>query len=90
MMKGLNFPEPPSSHSRRGAIPEAKLQKSSQWALCMGGALTILAAVRVPRWTPVACFYGIPGSPRRRFKENQNSPDLPFANKDGHWNGPPR
>jgi dienelactone hydrolase len=34
--------------------------KVAAWAFCMGGALTIAAAVHVPKLAAGVCFYGIP------------------------------
>jgi carboxymethylenebutenolidase len=60
-MANLNFP-----NAAYQAIPGAgqyRNQSSKKVALggfCVGGALKILSAVRVPEMDPDACFYGIP------------------------------
>ena len=61
LMSGLNFLDA-AEQDIRGAAQYLK-QSSKKVAVggfCMGGALTILAAVRVPEVDAGACFYGIP------------------------------
>ena len=61
LMTGLNFGDA-ASQDVRGAVQYLK-QSSKKVAVegfCMGGALTILAAILVPEMDAGACFYGIP------------------------------
>ena len=61
MMSGLNFLDA-AEQDIRGAVQYLK-QSSNKVAVggfCMGGALTILCATRVPEMSAGACFYGIP------------------------------
>lgn len=51
----------------------------------MGGALTILSAVRVPEMDAGACFYGIPELPAAELKKIKIPLICHFANRDGHW-----
>ncbi len=86
MMKGLNFPDA-AEQDIRGAVQYLK-QSSKKVAVggfCMGGALTILAAVRVPEMDAGACFYGIPDLPADDLKKINIPLICHFANKDGHW-----
>ena len=61
LMTGLNWPEA-ADQDIRGAVQYLKQgsKKVAVGGFCMGGALTILAAVRVPEMDAGACFYGIP------------------------------
>jgi carboxymethylenebutenolidase len=61
LMTNLNFPDA-ADQDIRGAVQYLK-QSSKKVAVggfCMGGALTILSAIRVPEMDAGACFYGIP------------------------------
>jgi carboxymethylenebutenolidase len=84
MMKGLNFPDA-AEQDIRGAAQYLK-QSSKKVAVggfCMGGALTILAAVRVPEMDAGACFYGIPDLPAAELKKIKTPLTCHFANQDG-------
>src|ERR1035437_5221482 len=61
LMTNLNFPYA-AGQDIRGAVQYLKTssKKVAVGGFCMGGALTILAAVRVPEMDAGACFYGIP------------------------------
>lgn len=61
LMAGLNFLDA-AEQDIRGAVQYLKQssQKVAVGGFCMGGALTILAAARVPEMDAGACFYGIP------------------------------
>lgn len=61
LMAGLNFPDA-AGQDIRGAVQYLKQssKKVVVGGFCMGGALTILAAVSVPEMDAGACFYGIP------------------------------
>jgi carboxymethylenebutenolidase len=84
MMSNLNFPDA-AEQDIRGAVQYLK-QSSKKVAVggfCMGGALTILAAVRVPEMDAGACFYGIPDLPADEFKKIKIPLTCHFANQDG-------
>jgi len=86
MMSSLNFADA-AEQDVRGAVQHLK-QSSKKVAVggfCMGGALTILAAVRVPEMDAGACFYGIPDLGADEFKKIKIPLTCHFANKDGHW-----
>ena len=90
MMANLNFPDA-AEQDIRGAVQYLK-QSSKKVAVggfCMGGALTILAAVRVPEMDAGACFYGIPDLGADEFKKIKIPLTCHFANKDG-WITPPK
>jgi carboxymethylenebutenolidase len=84
MMANLNFPDAPEQDIR-GAVQYLK-QSSTKVAVggfCMGGALTILAAVRVPEMDAGACFYGLPDIPAPEVKKIKIPLICHFANQDG-------
>ena len=84
MMANLNFPDA-AEQDIRGAVRYLK-QSSERVAVggfCMGGALTILAAVRVPEMDAGACFYGLPDLPDTEFKKIKIPLICHFANQDG-------
>lgn len=61
MMNGLDFPQ--ATHQDiRGAVEHLRglAGKVGVMGYCMGGALSIAAAVHVPRVAAVVCYYGIP------------------------------
>jgi carboxymethylenebutenolidase len=61
MMNGLDFPDA-THQDLQGAVSylRARGQKVGVMGFCMGGALTIAAAVHVPALDAAVCFYGIP------------------------------
>ncbi len=61
LMAGLDFPGA-THQDLRGAAHHLKGQngKVAVMGFCMGGALTIAAAVHIPEVTAAVCFYGIP------------------------------
>jgi carboxymethylenebutenolidase len=86
LMTGLNFPDA-AEQDIRGAVQYLK-QSSKKVAVggfCMGGALTILAAARVPEMDAGACFYGIPNLSAAEIAKIKVPLTCHFANKDGHW-----
>jgi carboxymethylenebutenolidase len=86
MMSNLNFPDA-AEQDIRGAVQYLK-QSSKKVAVggfCMGGALTILAAVRVPEMDAGACFYGIPDLDAAELKKIKIPLTCHFANLDGRW-----
>jgi carboxymethylenebutenolidase len=84
LMANLNLADA-AEQDIRGAVQYLK-QSSKKVAVggfCMGGALTIFAAVRVPEMDAGACFYGIPDLPTAELKEIKIPVICHFANKDG-------
>ena len=84
MMKGLNFPDA-AEQDIRGAVQYLK-QSSKKVAVggfCMGGALTILTAMRVPEMDVGACFYGLPELPAAELMKIKIPLICHFANQDG-------
>jgi carboxymethylenebutenolidase len=61
LMSGLNFVDA-AEQDVRGAVQYLKRTspKVAVGGFCMGGALTILSALRVPEMDAGVCFYGIP------------------------------
>src|SRR3954468_23691987 len=61
LMSGLDFPDA-THQDLRGAAQHLKSNsgKVAVMGFCMGGALTIAAAVHVPDLAAGVCFYGIP------------------------------
>ena len=61
MMSGLDWGGA-ANEDIRGAVQYLKAggQKAAVLGFCMGGALTILAAVHIPELDAGVCFYGIP------------------------------
>lgn len=61
LMEGLDFPGA-THQDLRGAVQHLKAigGKVAVMGFCMGGALTIAAAVHVPEADAGVCFYGIP------------------------------
>ena len=61
LMSGLDFADA-TNQDLRGAAQHLKGQstKLAVMGYCMGGALTIAAAVHVPEFAAGVCFYGIP------------------------------
>jgi carboxymethylenebutenolidase len=83
LMANLNFPDA-AEQDIRGAVQYLK-QSSKKVAVggfCMGGALTILSAVRVPEMDAGACFYGIPEVPAAELKKIKIPLTCHFANQD--------
>jgi len=84
MMANLDFPDA-AEQDIRSAVQYLK-QSSKKVAVggfCMGGALTVLAAVRVPEMDAGACFYGLPELPADEVKKIRIPLICHFANKDG-------
>jgi carboxymethylenebutenolidase len=83
MMSNLNFPDA-AGQDIRGAVQYLKQssKKVVVGGFCMGGALTILSAVRVPEMDVGACFYGIPGLETAELKKISVPLICHFANRD--------
>jgi carboxymethylenebutenolidase len=83
LMTNLNFPDA-ADQDIRGGVQYLK-QSSKKVAVggfCMGGALTILSAVRVPEMDAGACFYGIPSLDAADLKKIKIPLICHFANRD--------
>jgi carboxymethylenebutenolidase len=61
LMTGLDFPDA-THQDLRGATRQLKTlgPKVAVMGFCMGGALTVAAAVHIPEMDAGVCFYGIP------------------------------
>ena len=86
LMTGLNFGDA-AGQDIRGAVQYLKpsSKKVAVGGFCMGGAQTILSAVRVPEMDAGACFYGIPDLSAAELKTIKIPLICHFANRDGHW-----
>jgi carboxymethylenebutenolidase len=64
LMTGLDFGDA-ASQDLRGAVQHLKRSspKVAVGGFCLGGALTVIAAVHVPEVDAALCFYGIPPAP---------------------------
>ena len=84
MMDNLNFPDA-AERDIRGAVQYLKQssRKVAVGGFCLGGALTILAAARVPEMDAGACFYGIPDLPAPEFMKIKIPLICHFASQDG-------
>lgn len=83
LMSGLNFLDA-SEQDIRGSAQYLK-QSSKKVAVggfCMGGALTILCATRVPEMDAGACFYGIPPADLAAAQNIKIPLICHFANQD--------
>ncbi len=83
LMGNLNFPDA-AGQDIRGAVQYLK-QSSKKVAVggfCMGGALTILAALFVPETDAGAVFYGIPPIDASEFKKIRIPMICHYANID--------
>ena len=83
LMADLNFPDA-AAQDVRGAVLYLKQfsKKVAVGGFCMGGALTILSALRVPEMDAGACFYGIPSLDAAELKKIKIPLICHFANKD--------
>lgn len=86
LMTGLNFPDA-ATQDIRGALQHLKQfsRKAAVGGFCMGGALTILAAAKVPEMDAGACFYGIPPLGTDELKSIKIPLICHFGNKDHAW-----
>jgi len=84
LMSNLNFPDA-AEQDIRGAIEHLKQGSKNKVAVggfCMGGALTLLAALRVPEMDAGACFYGLAPVEPAEFKKIKIPLICHFANQD--------
>ena len=80
----LNFADA-AEQDIRGAIQHLKQSSKKTVAVggfCMGGALTLLAALRVPEMNAGACFYGLPPVDPNECKKISIPLICHFANQD--------
>jgi carboxymethylenebutenolidase len=86
LMTDLNFLDA-ASQDVRGALQHLKLtaKKAAVAGFCMGGALTIMAAAKVPEMDAGACFYGIPPLSTDELKSIKIPLICHFGNKDHSW-----
>jgi carboxymethylenebutenolidase len=90
LMNSLNFPDA-AGQDVRGAVQHLK-QSSKKVAVggfCMGGALTLLAALRVPEMDAGACFYGLPSLDASEYQKINCPLICHFASHDD-WCTPAR
>ena len=91
MLSNLNFPDA-AEQDIRGALQDLKQTSKKKVAVggfCMGGALTLLAALCVPGMDAGACFYGLPPVDPVEFKKIKIPLICHFANQDD-WCTPAR
>jgi carboxymethylenebutenolidase len=83
MMANLNFRDA-AEQDIRGAVQHLKQtsKKVAVGGFCMGGALTLLAALRVPELDAGACFYGLPPVDNAEYKKIRIPLICHFANQD--------
>src|SRR5689334_2190112 len=83
LMSGLDFADA-TNQDLRGAAQHLKAQsgKLAVMGYCMGGALTIAAAVHVPEFAAGVCFYGIPPKDSADPAKVRVPLQGHFANKD--------
>jgi carboxymethylenebutenolidase len=86
MMTSLNFFDV-VDQDVRGAIQFLKpsSKKVALGGFCMGGAVTLLSAVRVPEMDAGACFYGVPPLDSSDFKKISIPLICHFANLDERY-----
>ena len=83
-MTNLNFPDA-AEQDIRGAIQHLKRDSKKKVAVggfCMGGALTLLAALCVPEMDAGACFYGLAPVDAVEFQKIKTPMICHFANQD--------
>jgi len=83
LMTALNFPDV-ADQDIRGAIQFLKqsAKKVAVGGFCMGGAIALLAAIRVVETDAAVCFYGIPSVPSTEFQKISIPLSCHFANLD--------
>jgi carboxymethylenebutenolidase len=83
LMTGLDFTDA-THQDLRGAAQHLQSQSGrvAVMGYCMGGALTIAAAVHVPEFSAGVCFYGIPSKAFAEPAKMRMPLQSHFANKD--------
>ena len=86
LMNDLNFPDA-ATQDIRGAVQYLKqsAKKVAVTGFCMGGAVTLLAALDVPEMDAGVPFYGIPPIPYSEFQKITIPLSCHFANRDNHY-----
>ena len=86
LLTHLNFPDA-ATQDILGALQYLKQssKKAAVSGFCMGGALTIMAAAKVPEMDAGACFYGIPPLGTDEIASIKVPLICHFGNKDKHW-----
>ena len=86
VMNELNFVDA-AEQDIRGAVRHLKQASSKVGVMgfCMGGALTILSAVKVPEMDAGACFYGIPPASVADPATIAIPMQYHFGNRDEWW-----
>lgn len=81
---GLNFADAAEQDIRSAVqhLKQGSKKKVAVGGFCMGGALTLLAALRVPEMGAGACFYGLPPVDPGEFKKIKIPLICHFANQD--------
>ncbi len=83
LMDGLDFPGATHQDIRGAAMHlAASGSKVGVMGFCMGGALTIAAAVHVPEVSAAVCFYGIPPAQLASPADIKVPFQAHFANRD--------
>ncbi|MBI4273806.1 MAG: dienelactone hydrolase family protein [Rhizobiales bacterium] len=82
-MSSLNFLQA-TDQDVRGAAQhlKAKGAKVGLTGFCMGGAITILGAIRIPEFAAAVCFYGIPPTDVGKPADIRIPLQAHFANQD--------
>jgi len=83
MMSGLDWVGA-TEQDVRGAAQYLKANggKAAVMGFCMGGALTIIASVKIPELDAAVCFYGIPPAEAADPKQIKIPLQAHFANQD--------
>lgn len=83
MMTGLDWAGA-TGEDVRGAIQHLKVngEKAAVLGFCMGGAITIMAGVKIPELDAAVCFYGIPPVEAADPAEIRVPFQAHFANED--------
>lgn len=83
MMSGLDWVGA-TEQDVRGAVQYLKANggKAAVMGFCMGGALTIIASVKIPELDAAVCFYGIPPAAAADPKHIKTPLQCHFANQD--------
>ncbi|MBK7973026.1 MAG: dienelactone hydrolase family protein [Deltaproteobacteria bacterium] len=87
MMNGLDFVDA-AQQDVRGAVRHLKMSggKVAVTGFCMGGAITLIAAVHVPECDAAVCFYGIPPEEAADPRSVRVPFQGHFADQDGWCN----
>ena len=82
-MNSLNFLEATDEHVRGAAqLLKRTGAKVGLTGFCLGGAVTIMGAARVPEFTAAVCFYGLPPETVTKPADIKVPLQAHFANRD--------